>query len=363
MKNLSFTSKALIANFVIWMLFIGISLSASFIDSSRAQMEINVAARVYGYLISFVPWMLVTPIFYWYLHKQHRSRRTSLTRTTFILLIVWAPFVVTFESLSYKVMRSLDDSSLIDVFLKLPIFFWVYCLVLFGVILGGCLSLLYYQRYNANKIAALKATQDNVELELQLSELRIQSLLSQLEPHFLFNALNSIASLVRVADKKQALTAITCLSDLLRYAIEASKSKFVDFEQELDFVKDYLSLQKLRFDKKLNIQLIDNRQSKNQQCPPFILQILVENSIKHGLEKNGEFMQLDIQITSNQQELTLVVKNTQSNPDKENRGLGIGLTNLNARLNILYNHTISIHTLNESEYYQTTITIPSEGES
>ena len=358
MRFVTFNSRALVANFVIWSVFIVISLSASFIDSSRAGIQVNVSTRISGYLISFGPWMLITPLFYWFLKKQHQSKQLSPFVSALILLIAWAPFVLFFETLSYTIMRSITDKTLFSVFVTLPIFYWVYNLVLYGVVLGACLSLLFYRRSNVNKMEAMKAHQTNVELELQLSELRIKSLLSQLEPHFLFNSLNAIASLVRITDKKQALTAIKQLSDLLRYATEASSQKFVAFDNELDFVRDYLSLQSLRFDNKLTIALDDKRIAKNQECPPFLLQTFVENAVKHGLERSGEAMALNILITDSNNRLNIRVENTQHPAEQESTGLGIGLNNLRARLKILYQETIDIKTTNSLDKYLVEVSLP-----
>lgn len=362
MKAVSFNSKALIANFIIWILFIGVSLSASFVDSSRAGIDVNYINRTLGYFISFGPWMLVTPFFYWFLQKQHQTKQYTLTLSAIILLFAWAPFVGIFETTSYMVIRSDLKKSFFEIMTALPIFYWTYCLVLYGVVMGACLSLLYYRRSNENKLEVLKTKQQNVELELQLSELRIQSLLSQLEPHFLFNSLNSIASLVRIANKKQALTAIKRLSDLLRFALEAGNKKFVSFEDELNFVRDYLSLQELRFEDQLSVEIQDDRHQRNQECPPFLLQTFVENAIKHGMERNGSAMTLSVHISNTASSLKLKVENTQQSTGEASQSLGIGLKNLTDRLKILYREDIQLITENLTGLYRVCIAVPIKGD-
>jgi two-component system, LytTR family, sensor histidine kinase AlgZ len=360
MKSMSFKYKALIANVLAWSLFIAISLSASFIDSSRAGIPVDVTARVFGYLISFVPWMIATPIFYWYLSRQHRLKSNSLTITISKLILWWVPLVLLFETWSFLVMKPQPDKSFFNIFLSVPLFFWVYCLILFSVIIGACLSLLYFRRYNANRIAAIQAQQENTQLALQLSELRIKSLLSQLEPHFLFNALNSIASLVRISDPKRALSAIKQLSDLLRYAVEASQSKFVSLNSELAFVTDYLTLQGLRYAEKLDWNIIDERDNKNQEVPPFLIQILVENAIKHSLEKRGEVMQLTVNLSNTLDQLAINIKNTQIIKSESTHHQGIGLSNLNDRLQILYQGQFQVKVTNCDNYYNTLILLPAD---
>ena len=376
MRISTFGKRALLANFLIWGVFIIISLSASLVDTSRAGINFPLENRFWGYLVGFLPWVLVTPAFYWFLQYHQQKKHISITTASFVLLILWSPFVVVIETSSYMLSRGIDDSSMYQVFISLPLFYWVYSLILFSVVLAACLSVLFYRRSNVNKMEALKANQANAELQLQLSEIRIKSLLSQLEPHFLFNSLNSIASLIRQTDQKQALTAVKRLSDLLRYAIEASTQKFVSFASELNFVNDYLALQKLRFDEKLLVKLSDKRQNLNQECPPFLLQIFVENAIKHGLEKFGEAMSLNISIEDKNGQLLVIVQNThqdttnkqsstikQKDPDHSKdlrpvQSLGIGLSNLRSRLDILYPKDYRLTNTKTDHYYIVELSIP-----
>ena len=357
----TFNTKALLANYAIWIAFISFSLYASIIDSSRAGREVDVLVRTQGYLISFVPWMLVTPAFYLFLQRQQKKTNFSIVRNLLIMLAIWAPIGMYFETISVTLLRNINDKSMFQVFLNLPVFYWVYHLLLFGVTFGACFSLLYYQRSNANKVEAARVKQANTELELQLSELKMQSLQNQLEPHFLFNSLNAIGSLVRGAEKKQALTAIKQLSDLLRYAVEASNHQFVSFADELQFVKDYLALQSLRFGNKLKLEINDKRAELSQECPPFLLQTFVENAIKHGLEKSGNTMELVINIKTEDHCLSLFIQNTHHQIQQQ-PGLGIGLINLKSRLEILYANKIEMIASDNSNYYTVKIVIPAQPE-
>lgn len=362
MKTSNFNTRALAANFIIWIAFISFSLYASIIDSSRAGREVDVVVRTTGYLISFVPWMLLTPVFYLFIQRQQRKKNFSIVKTLLILLAIWAPIAMFFETNSVIVLRKITDQSMFSVFLNLPVFYWVYHLLLFGVTFGACFSLLYYQRSNANKMESIAARQANTELKLQLSELQMKSLQTQLEPHFLFNSLNAITSLVRGSDKKHALIAIKQLSNLLRYTVEASNQRFVSFSNELQFVKDYLALQTLRFEDKLITQLNDQRSSNNQECPPFLLQIFVENAIKHGLEQAGGTMNLTINISDKNDQLSLFIQNTHDKEQMNQRGLGIGLDNLKSRLKILYSDAFKFRAFETTQYYTVELVIPAQVE-
>jgi len=361
MKFSSFNSKALAANYIVWTVFISVSLYASIIDSTRAGREVEILVRTSGYLISFVPWMLLTPVFYLFIQKQQNKPTFSIVKTLLVLLIIWAPLAMFFETRSVIVLRKLVEPSPLSVLINLPLFYWVYHLLLFGVTLAVCFSLLYYRRSNINKQEVIQAQQQNLELQLQLGQLRIQSLQNQLEPHFLFNALNAIASLVRMTEKKMALTAIKQLSDLLRYAVDASKQQFVHLNEEINFVNDYLALQQLRFEGKLMVEIDDLRTNHEQQCPPFVLQIFVENAIRHGLEASGETMQMSIKIVERDNRLSIDVVNSHGQ-DKltKQKGLGIGLENLKARLEILYSNNYSLNSAETENIYTSQLSIPSQ---
>jgi len=359
MKVSIFAKRALLANFLIWTVFIFANISASILDASRAGREVNVEQRILSFLIAFGPWAFVTPLFYMLLDKLRKASGFWFIKVFFVLLIVWLPIAVMFDALSSKIGRNITDKTIWDLYLSMPIWYWTYQLLLFGVAFGSCFALIYYRRSNANKIEALEAKQKNAELELELKALQMKSLQTQLEPHFLFNSLNAISSLVRISERQQALIAIKELSELLRYAVDASNKLFVPFENELEFVKDYISLQSLRFEEKLNVEIHDNRKSNKQECPPFLLQIFVENAIRHGLEKSGEEMHLLVRISDKDEKLVLFVQNSHERSESNSDTLGIGLENLKQRLNILYLDKVEFEVLETSQHYSVEVVMPS----
>ena len=167
--------------------------------------------------------------------------------------------------------------------------------MVFSAVFGGYLAILYYVRdVEKKRIEALKLSHQNTQLALKLSELKMQALQAQLEPHFLFNALNSISSLVRIADKKHAIHAIRQLSDLLRFAVGASQRKLVPLDEELQFTRDYVELQQLRFGSRLVVNFNDFSTQQAALCPPYVVQTLVENAIVHNLEASSEAVTVDI---------------------------------------------------------------------
>jgi LytS/YehU family sensor histidine kinase len=185
---------------------------------------------------------------------------------------------------------------------------------------------------------AIQNERDKLEAQMQLKIAELENLKSQLNPHFLFNALNSIRSLT-LTDPIMARDATTKLSDLLRISLTYKDLQDIPFEEELNLVKDYLSLEKIRFEDRLNYSFEISKGILKALVPPMSLQLLAENAVKHGISK--EKMGGEVIVYAHKQEGNLVfgIKNTGSliKPiSDKNKRQGIGLENLKRRLEINY---------------------------
>ncbi|MEJ7769225.1 MAG: histidine kinase [Chitinophagaceae bacterium] len=125
---------------------------------------------------------------------------------------------------------------------------------------------------------------DTLKLEALVKELELKTIKAHINPHFIFNALNSIRALID-ENPERARTAVTELSNILRSSMQAEKSETVPFEKELNIVKDYLALEHIRFEDRLEVEYDINADTLDQPVPPMMLQTLVENAIKHGISK------------------------------------------------------------------------------
>ena len=172
-----------------------------------------------------------------------------------------------------------------------------------------------------------------VRLETMIKELELKTIKSQINPHFIFNALNSIRALVD-EDPQRARQAITELSNILRSSIQVDKVEITSLEKELDIVKDYLALEYIRFADRLKVVYEVESKTLPHQIPPMMLQTLVENAIKHGLSKQPGDCTIKIISNLENDKLVLIVQNTgllqQAQKD------GFGLQSTRERLNILY---------------------------
>ena len=188
------------------------------------------------------------------------------------------------------------------------------------------------------------AQSDNLRLRLTLLQ-------GQLEPHFLFNTLNGVSSLVRAGERGQALSALSRVSELLRYALRVSRLDWVTVQDELDFVRDYLALQSLRFGDGLRLswQLDEVAEWERAACPPLLLQPLVENAIRHGLEASGGAGRVHIALHRQGERWRLCIENARGDPAAPSAGHGLGLSATRERLAMLYGSTAQLHTRVEGD--------------
>ncbi|MEO7313736.1 MAG: histidine kinase [Ginsengibacter sp.] len=174
---------------------------------------------------------------------------------------------------------------------------------------------------------------DKLSLEKTVKELELQTIKSHINPHFIFNSLNSIRALVE-ENPSRARKAITELSNILRSSLQVEKMETVTLKKELSIVKDYLALEQMRFEERLRIELDIDEATLDQPVPPMMLQTLVENSIKHGISKqiNGGIVRVVSRFNNDQFEL--IVQNTGNL--EEDAVDGFGFKSTHERLKILY---------------------------
>lgn len=186
---------------------------------------------------------------------------------------------------------------------------------------------------------------DHLRLQLDLEHQRLQALRGQLEPHFIFNALNAITALVRADDKRAALTGISRLSALLRYALMASERDWVRVDEELAFVHDYLSLQRLRYGERLRVLIEGDAGAVLEACcPPLLLQPLIENALRHDLDRHGDRGDVRLALRCEGGEVVIRLCNPLRAGDAPNPGLGLGLPGTRARLQLAYGGRASLRT-------------------
>ena len=197
--------------------------------------------------------------------------------------------------------------------------------------------------------------------ETALKTAELANLKNQLNPHFLFNAINSIKALT-LSDPHLARNALTELSQLLRTSLSMGNEQLVTFETELAFVRDYLSLEKLRYENRLNYYFEVDKNSLNTKVPPMSLQVLVENAIKHGIGTNKEGGHILIKSTYKENVFLMSVIN--SGKLKHNNTLintGVGLKNLEKRLFLSFHNDAVLKVSEQDNHVIASISILNVG--
>lgn len=191
------------------------------------------------------------------------------------------------------------------------------------------------------------------ELEVQNRQAELEYLKSQINPHFLFNNLNSIYSLIYHQSDK-ALKAVEQLSSLLRYMLY-EKNKEVLLTDEVDYLTNFIALQKLRFDYEIPLVFYIDNKNTSQTIAPLLLIPLVENAFKHGDFRHPEFP-LSIQLRNSDKELSFVVENKKGAYQKDELH-GIGIANLRRRLELIYPNRYFFDIKESEQSYKATLTI------
>jgi hypothetical protein len=181
------------------------------------------------------------------------------------------------------------------------------------------------------RLAAIR--QSELAHALQVAELRL--LKSQLNPHFLFNSLNSVRALI-ADDPAGAQKAVTQLARTLRYTLTAGQEEVVSLERELEIVADYLELESLRLGQRLRIERAITAEARTAHIPVMLLQTVVENAIKHGIAELPAGGLLRITADVREQALTVEVENPRPAPPNESASPGIGLRNAAERLRLIF---------------------------
>jgi len=193
---------------------------------------------------------------------------------------------------------------------------------------------------------SIKTDKENRILQKEKSEAQNSLLKSQINPHFIFNTLNNIYSLVNMKSEK-SLTAIEKLGDLLRFSSNEITKDFTTLGNEIQYVKSYLDLESLRIQNPENIYFSDETKNKNLKIAPMILIPFVENAFKHGDLKNDI---LEISVKTEGNNLYFYQRNKISRKQKD-QSSGIGIENVRKRLNILYPQKHQLNIDKNDDYF------------
>ena len=328
----------LVYNFVFWIFLCLWDISKVLDFTINFDLEFDQANLIRwpisGYL-SF--WMLSYLIFDLY------QKSTKLNRLFFITFHLAGSILF---AVIHKLLSGVTGLLLERLFLESETKTWKELIELWGKnqfdILGGVfvywlvliilIGLNYYRRFNEQNTKQL-------ELEGELSKAQLKSMKMQLNPHFLFNAFNTIAMMVRRKKTDEAVEMIGGLSDMFRLSLNKELKQFVSLKDEIDLLKKYLAIESLRYKDRLTISWEIDEGVVNNEVPNFVLQPIVENAFKHGISKTLDESELKIAIFEDPKYVIIDVYNTGSGLSgawELQKDKGVGLSNTIDRLLILY---------------------------
>ena len=292
---------------------------------------------------------LIVTTAYRYLVKRIDWRQTKIVyiicfifATSFVLAFAWITTIAILFTLEGK--GSIHPNEVVGNLLNGCLIFLVWNLIYF-----------FFQYFSKFQLAEVEKWQ----LDAQFKEAQLGTLKSQIRPHFMFNTLNNIRALI-LEDKHKARAMLINFSELLRYALQMSKASFVKLEEEMDMIRRYFQLLSIQYEDRLQYEIEMDPGLGEQEIPPMMLQFLVENSIKYGIDPNANGGSIRLKITQEEGQLILKVYNSgqlQEEAPQASR-LGIGLKNIRERLQLLYKGKASFSIQQIPDFVVATIKIP-----
>jgi len=307
-----------------------------------------------GILDSFVSLLIYSGIALslWYPFSFFNSGNTRVT-TTILNLIISGIISVTLWALTTKYSMQMilpEDNSYID--------YWEATFpyrIGSGVFIYGLIVLSYYLFMSLINLSEKNARE--ARLNSLVKETELKMLRSQINPHFLFNSLNSISSLT-VTNPEKARIMVVKLSDFMRYALARKDELPVSFRSELDNLRLYLDIEKVRFGSKLVTEESIEESCLDVKIPVMLLQPLYENAIKHGVYESTESVRITTSARIADACLEIIISNNFEQTQFAPKGTGTGVVNVSRRLELIYGNKSSITSSVDKDIYTVRLLIP-----
>ncbi len=308
------------------------------------------------YLPSFIWWIAFTYLIHYVVGISSRlpQIRRVLTLLMAGLLIGITKTMVSFiTAFGIKfILPGYSPTFREDFLARLSSFYFVEAIIITWVVMAIFYIIDLNEKYKRKSLEA-------AELQSQLVQAQLQALKMQLQPHFLFNANNTVAMLIRNGSYQQAIKTISNLSELLRISLNNQRGNFVPLSEELRIIGKYLEIEAIRFEDHLQINIEINEKLQSYRVPYLITQPLVENAFKHGLVKHLGQAELSIRARKIENQLLITVYNTGPQLSSSwNSTAGIGLSNTISRLKKLYQNDFNFELKNYKNGVMASLTLP-----
>lgn len=285
----------------------------------------------------------------WYSIRYNSLEEVTIGRLILFHFIAASILCAIWVSLIYAIFKPFIAIS--DNFLKNSLPYKI-----FGGYVMYAVFLVFFYAVNYYESLKEKIKKES-EYKALIREAELQALKSQINPHFLFNSLNSISSLT-VSNPEKAQEMVINLSTFMRYSLMHNEKEMVSFSRELENIKLYLSIEKVRFGKKLNAEFEIDAHCMDAEIPNMILQPIYENAIKYGVYETTD--QVTIKTTCNCEGnfLKITIVNDYDTSTIKRRGEGIGLRNIRKRMEIIYNSPDLMKVTDHKTSFEVQLIIP-----
>ena len=285
----------------------------------------------------------------WYSIRYNSLEDVTVGRLMLFHFIAASILCAIWVSLIYALFKPFIASN--DNFLKDSLPYKI-----FGGYVMYAVSLVFFYAVNYYQSLKEKIKKES-EYKTLIREAELQALKSQINPHFLFNSLNSISSLT-VSNPEKAQEMVINLSTFMRYSLMHSEKEMVSFSRELENIKLYLSIEKVRFGKKLNAEFEIDTHCMEAEIPNMILQPLYENAIKYGVYETTDQVTIRTICKCEGNFLKIAIVNDYDSSTIKKRGEGIGLRNIRKRMGIIYNNPDLMKVTDHKTSFEVQLIIP-----
>ena len=308
-------------------------------------------------IISYGFWIVLIPFVYFAVTSIVKDR---ITFRTILFLVLTGIFIAFFHRLSViwindQLLTSNPSQAFITELLEQKYYF---ISLSYDSFFSYVLLVIFIQIYRISILR--KETMIKEEsYKKQLANAELKNLKMKFQPHFIFNSLNSISAMA-YKNPVIADSMISKLSELLRHSINSADNNITSVEEELQLAGKYIELQKLRFGSRINYSEEIDQNTLNEKIPPFVIQPLLENCVKHAVELTDESIKINTSLKIKDGKLEIEICNTSPKAAKEsNNSLGEGIQNLKERLDFIYNGRFKLETKKiPGQKYSVIILIP-----
>ncbi len=321
-----------------------------FVNYQAQGRETTLVASLMAMIPHYFFWVIMSPPIYRALHRTLEGGRRALWTSTLIGISIAAlAGSATMSYISYVIRHDLNPGfgQFVDIYVRPPAgpAFWAMNFSILLIALAGLAVVRGLRLRDQALWSAAQTELHRARLEAQLADARYVALQAQINPHFLFNSLNAIAGLVETGERGRATDAIARLGELLQMALRNGRFQKVTLGEEIDFLKRYLMLCKLRFDSQFDYWISIPESLRKRRVPALIVQPLIENSIRHGMRESRK-LNVGIRAYERNAEIVIEVEDDGGGISTERAAAlpaGHGLANVQERLRLCFGEAGTLH--------------------